>query len=67
MKMYTCEKSFKTTLFDNGESKRIEIEKGSDWFLAKKTTQDRVVLCNNKIELIIAEKILKDNFRQWGG
>ena len=66
MKMYTCEKPFKTTLFNNGEAKRIEVKKGSDWFLAKKETQNRVVLCNNKIELIIAEKLLRDNFWQWG-
>ena len=64
--MYTCKKTFKTTFFNNGNVERIEIEEGSDWFLARKETQDRVVLCNNKIELIIASGALKDNFTEWG-
>ena len=66
MKMYTCEKAFKTTFFNNGNVERIEVKEGSDWFLARKETQDRVVLCNNKIELVIAKYVLKDRFRQWG-
>lgn len=66
MKMYTCEKAFKTTFFNNGNVERIEVEEGSDWFLARKETQDRVVLCNNKIELVVAKDVLKDRFRQWG-
>lgn len=66
MKMYTCIKPFKTAFFDNGETKRIEIQKDSDWFFIKKETQNRVILCNNKIELMIGEKILKENFNQWG-
>ena len=51
MKMYTCEKAFKTTFFNNGSVERIEVEKDSLWFLARAETQDRVVLSNNKIEL----------------
>ena len=66
MKMYTCEKPFKTTFFNEGNVERIEVEEGSDWFLARKETQDRVVLCNNKIDLIIAKDVLKDRFRQSG-
>lgn len=66
MKMYTCEKAFNTTFFNNGKVERIEIKEGSDWFLARKETQDRIVLCNNKIELVIAKDVLKDHFRQWG-
>lgn len=65
MKMYTCTKAFKTTLFDK-EPTRIEVEEGFDWFLAKKLKDDRVVLCNNKIELIVANGVLKEHFRQWG-
>lgn len=65
MKMFTCIKPFKTTLF--GEKiERIEVEKYTDWFLVKKETNDRVVLSNNKIELIIARKLLNENFKQWG-
>lgn len=66
MKMYTCENAFKTTFFNNGNVERIEIEEGSDWFLVRKETQDRIVLCNNKIELIIAKDVLKTHFKQWG-
>lgn len=67
MKMYTCTKEFKTTIFENSKKpERIKIEVGSDWFLAKKESEDRCVLCNNKIELILSEKILKNYFRQWG-
>ena len=64
--MYTCTETFKTTLFDDGEPKRIEIQKDSDWFYVRKETQDRVVLSNNKIELIIAKKLLDEKFRGWG-
>lgn len=42
MKMYTCENAFKTTFFNNGNVERIEIEEGSDWFLVRKETQDRI-------------------------
>lgn len=66
MRMYTCEKPFKTTLFDRDNVKRIEIKSGTDWFVARKENQDRIVLSNNKIEIIIGEKILKDRFRKWG-
>lgn len=66
MKMYTCKKLFRTVFFNNGKTERIKIEKDSIWFLARKETKNRIVLCNNKIDLIIAEKLLKDNFQQWG-
>ena len=66
MKMYSCEKAFKTTFFNNGRVERIEVEKDSLWFLARKETQDRVVLSNNKIELVIAKGVLKDCFAKWG-
>lgn len=66
MKMYTCEKAFKTTFFNNGSVERIEVEKDSLWFLARAETQDRVVLSNNKIELVIAKDVLKDRFTRWG-
>lgn len=63
MKIYTCTRTFKTTLFKGKETpERIEIKEGTDWFLEKKESDDRVVLCNNKIELIIAESVLKGNF-----
>ena len=66
MKIYTCEKTFKTTFFIGGNVERIEVKEGSDWFLARKETQDRVVLCNNEIELVISKGVLKDCFKQWG-
>lgn len=64
--MYTCIETFKTTLFDDGEPKRIEIQKDSDWFYVRKETQDRVVLSNNKMELVIAKKLLDEKFKGWG-
>lgn len=66
MRMYTCEKPFKTTFFNEGKVERIDIEAGSDWFLARKESQDRLVLCNNKIELVIAKDVVKERFREWG-
>lgn len=65
MKIYACIKSFKTTLFDD-KVERIEINEGTDWFLAKKLSEDRVILSNNKIEINIAKEILIRYFKQWG-
>ena len=63
MKIYTCTRTFKTTLFKGKETpERIEIKEGTDWFLAGREPDNRVVLCNNEIELIIAEGVLKGNF-----
>lgn len=64
--MYICENAFVTTFFNNGNVNRIEIEKDSNWFFVRKETQNRYVLCNNKIELVLAENVLKDKFRKWG-
>jgi len=64
--MYTCTESFKTTLFTGDVPQRIVVEKDSLWFLDKKLADDRVMLCNNKIELNIARKILEDKFTRWG-
>lgn len=66
MKMYECTKEFKTTLFDNNESERIQIKVGSLWFVAREISDDRLVLCNNKIELILSKKIVKEYFKRWG-
>lgn len=52
MKIYTCTRTFKTTLFKGKETpERIEIKEGTDWFLAGREFDNRVVLCNNEIEL----------------
>lgn len=67
MKMYTCERTFKTAFFNNGSVEHIEIKEGSSWYFVRNESQNRVVLCNNKIELVLAEKLLKEYFRQWGG
>ena len=48
---------------NNETPERIEINSGTDWFLAKKESNDRVVLCNNKIELVVANDILKSHFK----
>lgn len=66
MKMYTCIKSFKTAFFGDKTTERIEIKENTDWFLAGKESDNRVVLCNNEIELVIGKKILKEYFKQWG-
>lgn len=65
MKIYECIKPFKTTMFkkNNETPERIEINSGTDWFLAKKESNDRVVLCDNKIELVVANDILKSYFK----
>lgn len=66
MRMYECIKEFKTTLFDKNELERIKIEIGSIWFVAQKLSDDRYVLSNNKIELILCKNLLKSNFEQYG-
>ena len=66
MKMYTCVKPFKTAFFTDKTPERIEIKEDTDWFLARRESDDRVVLSNNKIELVVGKGILKEYFRQWG-
>mgnify|MGYP000186655212 FL=1 len=66
MKMYECTKEFKTTLFDNNETERIKIEVGSLWFYGGKMSDDRLIFCNNKIELTLCEKMIKEYFKRWG-
>lgn len=66
MRMYECTKEFKTTLFDKNELERTKIEIGSIWFVAQKLSDDRYILSNNKIELILCKKLLKSNFEQYG-
>ena len=62
----TCVKPFKTAFFTDKSTERIEIKEDTDWFLARKESDDRVVLCNNEIELVVGKGILKEYFRQWG-
>jgi hypothetical protein len=64
--MYECTKEFKTTLFDKNELERIKLEIGSVWFVEKKLSDGRCILSNNKIELILCENLLKNNFEQYG-
>lgn len=67
MKMFECMKNFKSTLFVEGKTERIEVEKGSLWFIASTDNRkNRVVLCNNKIELDISSDILKTHFDRFG-
>lgn len=65
MKMYSCIKSFKTTLFGD-EPKRISIENGSLWFEATRKSGDKIILCNNKIELCVSDNLLKSHFERFG-
>lgn len=64
MKMYSCIKSFKTTLFGD-EPKRINIENGSLWFEAIRKS-GKIILCNNKIELCVSDNLLKSHFERFG-
>lgn len=67
MKMFEFMKNFKTTLFVDTKTEIIEIEKGSLWFfVSKDDRKNRVVLCNNKIELDIASDILETHFERFG-
>lgn len=64
MKIFECTKDFKSALFSDGNTERIEIKKGSIWFLSTTNKKNgRVVLSNNKIELDIADKILDTHFQ----
>ena len=66
MKMYECNKSFKTTLFTD-EPKRITIEKGTLWYTVKQYKGDNyTVLSNNRMELKVANNILNTHFDKWG-